>query len=129
MIIGIGNDVLDTRRLACTLQRFPQRLPQRILTAQEAQALPPPGARRVQFLAVRWAAKEALGKALGIGVRTPLTWRQVSVVHNAAGKPSFVFAAAAAAFLQHSGVHTCHLSISHDGTTTCAMVVAEGADK
>ena len=122
MIAGIGNDVVDMRRLARVLARFPKRFPRYILTATEQRQLP---AAVLPFLAGRWAAKEALGKALGCGVRTPLGFRQVEVENDSEGKPRFVFTPAAADFLRQRRVGRCHLSISHDGDYAAAMVVVE----
>lgn len=125
MIVGIGNDVVDMRRLARVHGRHPQRFARRVLTEAERQQLPPPQ-QAAAFLAGRWAAKEALGKALGCGVRAPLTFQQVGVVSGEQGGPRFAFAAPAQDFLRQRGVEKCHLSISHDGDYACAVVVAEG---
>lgn len=124
MIIGIGNDIVDLRRMARVAARFPQRLPRHILSLSERAALP--AQQPILFLAGRWAAKEALGKAMGWGIRAPLSWQQVAVARDDEGKPYFVFTAPAQAFMEARGVGHCHLSISHDGDYACAMVVAEG---
>ena len=125
MIIGIGYDTVDVRRLARVLSRYPRRFPEYILTADELPLLAR-AARREIFLAGRWAAKEALGKALGCGMRFPLTWQQVGVFGDAEGKPWFTLSAAAAALAHERGVARCHLSISHDGNYAGAVVIAEG---
>ncbi len=124
MIFGIGNDIVDVRRFAQVAARFPQRFPRYILTTQEQQQFV---AKKMPlfFLAGRWAAKEALGKAIGCGVRTPLGFAQVGVCADNAGKPQFTFADSAIDFLKQRGVGACHLSISHDGNYAYAMVVAE----
>lgn len=129
MIIGVGNDIVNLRRLEKMLQRHPQRLPAKMLTQQELAQAPVDGGDglfSVRYLGGRWAAKEALGKALGCGLSPPLTWRQISVLNDNAGKPFFAFAAAARRHVEQRCVRHCHLSISHDGDYAAAVVVAEG---
>lgn len=123
MIFGVGCDVVDLRRFGAVLRRYPRRFPERILAADEDAG----GAQNgeVQFLAGRWAAKEALGKALGRGVKAPFSLRQVGVGRDKAGRPFFVFSAAAKRELQKMRVCRCHLGISHDGNYALATVVAE----
>lgn len=128
MIIGIGNDITDVRRIGRALRRRP-RFPAKVLCAQEVQLFElQRRGRRDVFLAGRWAAKEALGKALGCGIRAPLTLPQIAVLNDAQGKPAFHFLTAAAAFVRARGVTRCHLSLSHDGHYASAVVVLEGGN-
>lgn len=122
MIIGIGNDVVDLRRLRRVWARHPQRLPARILCADERAAMND----SILYLGGRWAAKEALGKALACGLRAPLTWRAIAVINDENGQPHFRLSAVALQFLREKRVHVCHLSITHDGDYALATVVAEG---
>lgn len=126
MIFGIGNDIVDMRRLRRVLHRHPRRLPEKILTDDERR-----DAKTAELagLAGRWAAKEALGKALGCGLRAPLTWRQITVANDENGRPFFIFAAAAKQYLLRRNVRSCHLSIAHDGDYALATVVAVGGDE
>jgi len=128
MIIGVGNDIVNLRRLEKMLKRYPQRLPAKILTQEEIAQSPDCSGVMfpINYLGGRWAAKEALGKALGCGLSSPLTWRQMSVLKNEAGKPFFSFAAAARRYVERRGVQHCHLSISHDGDYAAAVVIVEG---
>lgn len=125
MIIGIGNDIVDLRRLQRVASRYPQRFPRVVLSDAEHSRLPPPP-QDLRFLAGRWAAKEALGKAIGCGVRHPLTFREITVANEMGGAPRFIFSPIAATFIELNGVKNCHLSLSHDGNYACAMVIAEG---
>ena len=127
MIVGVGNDIVDMRRMERVAARFPERLLDHILTERERAELP--ATQQLNFLAGRWAAKEALGKALGIGVHGPLSWQHVSVSRDNEGKPYFVFSEETESFLLGRGVMRCHLSISHDGDYTWAIVIAEGEAK
>ena len=111
------------RRFARMYARHPRRLLQRLLTEEERVLVPPSA---LPFLAGRWAAKEAVAKAVGHGVRFPLTLQRMSVLNDSAGRPFFVFDETAGRFLAERGVRGCHLSLSHDGDYAVATVVAEG---
>ena len=87
MIIGIGNDIIDIRRVERTLERFGERFVQRIFTTTE-RARSERRAGRVESYAKRFAAKEACSKALGTGFRRGVYWRDMGVVNLASGKPT-----------------------------------------
>ncbi len=115
MIIGIGIDVVDVERFEATLARTPG-LRERLFAPAEAEL--PPGS-----LAGRFAAKEALAKALG--APAGLRWVDAEVVKNVDGRPSFLVTGTVAALVARLGVTDLHLSISHDAGISSAMVVAE----
>ncbi len=87
MIIGIGNDIIDIRRVERTLERFGERFIQRIFTTTE-RARSERRAGRVASYAKRFAAKEACSKALGTGFRRGVYWRDMGVVNLTSGKPT-----------------------------------------
>ena len=87
MIIGIGNDLIDIRRIEWTLERFGDRFIQRIFTPLE-QKKAERRRNRVETYAKRFAAKEACSKALGTGFRKGVFWRDLGVVNLSGGKPS-----------------------------------------
>jgi holo-[acyl-carrier protein] synthase len=87
MIIGIGNDIIDIRRVERTLERFGERFVRRIFTDVE-RARSERRAGRVASYAKRFAAKEACSKALGTGFRRGVYWRDMGVVNLASGKPT-----------------------------------------
>ena len=87
MIIGIGNDIIDIRRVERTLERFGDRFIQRIFTDAE-RAKSERRATRVESYAKRFAAKEACSKALGTGFRKGVYWRDMGVVNLPSGKPT-----------------------------------------
>jgi holo-[acyl-carrier protein] synthase len=115
VIVGVGIDVVDVERFMKTLERTPG-LRDRVFTEKEA-AKPPAS------LAARFAAKEALIKALGDvpGFR----WLDVEVKRDQHGDPSFVLRNAVAGLLTVRGITTVHLSMSHDAGVAFAFVVAE----
>lgn len=113
---GIGIDVVDIARFEQSLARTPN-LAQRLFAASERD-LP------MQSLAARFAAKEALAKALG--APDELEWHDAVVVTDDAGRPSLQLAGSVAAAAERAGIATVHLSLSHDAGSAVAMVVAEG---
>ncbi len=124
MIYGVGTDIIEIGRIAKLLERFGERFAKRILSfgewpAFEASASP------VHFLAKRFAAKEALSKALGVGLRHPVSFGFISVVNDALGKPGFSFHGELDAFLKECGISNHHLSISDEKSLACAFVVLE----
>jgi holo-[acyl-carrier protein] synthase len=115
-VIGIGVDVVDISRFEQSLTRTPS-LAERLFAASERD-LPLPS------LAARFAAKEALAKALG--APRGLEWHDAVVVTDATGRPSLDLSGTVAQAAQSAGVTTVHVSLSHDAGSAVAMVVAEG---
>ena len=115
MIRGVGIDVVDVARFAATLQRTPQ-LADRLFTDAE-RTLPPAS------LAARFAAKEALAKALGAPVG--LRWRDAEVHRDDAGRPHLSMTGTVAAQAERLGIRRTHLSLSHDAGIASAVVVLE----
>lgn len=102
MILGIGNDLIDIRRIEKTVARFGDRFIQRIYTEteqQKAERRKGAGNAYIATLAKRYAAKEAASKALGTGFRAGIYWRDLGVVNLPSGKPTVVMTGGAAARL------------------------------
>ncbi len=99
MIIGIGSDLIDIRRIEQTLERFGDRFVERIFTDIERQKSDRRRLRAASY-AKRFAAKEACSKALGTGLSRGVYWRDMGVVNLPGGKPSMVLTNGAAARLQ-----------------------------
>ena len=99
MIIGIGNDLVDIRRIEKSLERFGDRFVQRIFTETE-QRRSEGRATRAASYAKRFAAKEACSKALGTGFRRGVFWRDMGVVNLKSGKPSLQLTGGALARLE-----------------------------
>lgn len=118
-VLGIGVDVVDVERFDRSVTRTP-RLLDRLLTASERTVARP------ERLAARFAAKEALAKALG--VPPGMQWHDSEVVLDERGRPAFVLRGTVAAALAALGATRCHLSLSHDGGTATAFVVLEGGE-
>lgn len=117
MIVGVGIDVVDVDRFAQSLTRSPGLRP-RLFTAAEQQ-------RPVASLAARFAAKEALAKALG--APAGLHWTDAEVTTGDDGRPHLALAGSVAARADTLGVGQVHVSLSHDAGIASAVVVLEGA--
>lgn len=123
MIHGIGTDFVTIERLARMWRRHGERSLDKLLAPGErddCRASADPG----RFLAKRFAAKEALGKALGTGIRAPVLLTAIAVTHDALGKPVFAFAPELAGWIAARGL-VCHLSLSDEADHALAFVVAE----
>ncbi len=81
-----------------------------------------------RWLAKRWAAKEAFAKAAGTGMRAPIKWSGISIVHDALGRPDLRFAPFIQAWLHRRGIDRCHVSITDERDFACAFVVLEHND-
>jgi holo-[acyl-carrier protein] synthase len=95
MIIGLGNDIVDIRRIEKTLERHGTRFIERVYTEVERKKSDR-RAQRAASYAKRFAAKEACSKALGTGLSHGVYWRDMGVVNDASGKPTMVLANGAA---------------------------------
>lgn len=123
MIVGIGTDIVSVERMRALWQRHGERGMEKILAPGErvtCRECSDPA----RFMAKRFAAKEALGKALGTGIRAPLVLPAVEVVHDAAGKPEFSLTVDADLLLAGRGC-VAHLSISDEQDYALAFVVVE----
>ncbi len=98
MIIGLGSDLIDTRRIERTLERFGARFTERCFTDLE-RVKSERRLRRAESYARRYAAKEACAKALGTGFRNGVFWRDIGVVNQPGGKPTIELTGGAAAHL------------------------------
>ncbi len=115
MIIGVGIDVVDIERFGQALSRTP-RLRARLFTEDERPL-------RLASLAARFAAKEALAKALGAPVG--LSWMDATVVTDAEGRPHLKMSGTVASRARALGVGSVHVSLSHDAGIASAVVIAE----
>ena len=95
MIIGLGSDIIDIRRIERTLERFSERFVGRVFTESERRKCDG-RARRADSYARRFAAKEACAKALGTGLRGGVYWRDMGVVNLPSGKPTLALTGGAA---------------------------------
>jgi len=123
MIIGLGIDVSSIARQRAALERFGERLWQRILTEGERADLSPRPDRALA-LAGRFAAKEAAAKALG--GQPDVWWHDVEIRPDPRGAPQLTFLGPARAHAERLGVRRTFVSITHDAGVAAAVVVLEG---
>ena len=119
----VGVDLIDIDRIREVLGRFPDRFRLRVLTEHEQRYC----GRRVERIAGRWAAKEAISKVLGLGVRG-VGWREIEILPNRAGAPQVYLHARAARRAAAMELGTVTVSISHERHMAVAVAVAHRRD-
>lgn len=124
MIVGIGVDICKPKRLKKIYRRFGDRFAHKILTAAEFKQFELRG-KSHRFLATRFAAKEAVVKALGTGFRQGINLQSIEVVNDKLGKPELQFYQAALQVIKQKSINVSHLSLSDERSHVVAMVVLE----
>jgi holo-[acyl-carrier protein] synthase len=128
VIYGIGTDVCDIRRIARALERHGDRFADKVLGPHEIDVWRDRRsrveARGLAYLATRFAAKEAFSKAIGLGLRMPMTWRACEVVKASSGKPGIQLHGALAAWFEARRL-VAHVSVSDETDYATAFVVVE----
>ena len=125
MIIGIGTDLCDVGRIAAALDRFGERFAGKILVARELERFRR-HSRPANYLAKRFAAKEALSKALGTGIRAPVNWHNIEIRNAPSGRPFIEPSPQLKRFLDARHIRVAHLSLTDERAMACAFVVLEG---
>ncbi|MDD3785174.1 MAG: holo-ACP synthase [Hydrogenophaga sp.] len=128
MIFGIGTDVCDIRRIEATLGRQGERFVQRVLGASELAIWQRRSAswpqRGVRYLATRFSAKEAFSKAVGMGMRMPMTWRDCEILNEPSGKPVIVLHGALREWCEARGLRA-HVTVTDETDYAASFVVIE----
>ncbi len=128
MIYGVGTDVCDIRRIEAALQRHGERFARRILGPHEIEVFrarsAKVSARGVRYLATRFSAKEAFSKAVGLGLRMPMTWRSCEIVKAASGKPEIRLHGDLATWFEAQGLRA-HVSLTDESDYAASFVVVE----
>ncbi|MGJ8687634.1 MAG: holo-ACP synthase [Spongiibacteraceae bacterium] len=122
MIVGIGTDMVDIRRIEAVYARFGERFSNRVLNPQEVLAFQVKNFS-VNFLAKRYAVKEAAAKALRVGIGARANLHNISIVNDAAGAPSLQFTGVAHSTAVALGVECSHVSITDEPPYALAFVV------
>lgn len=125
MIRGIGVDIVKVDRIEKAVERWGHRFLGRIFTPAEIEGCQK-RARSAQCLALRFAAKEAFAKALGLGMRQGLRWRDIEVVHDNFGKPDLLLHNQALRLFEALEASKTWLSLSDEFESAVAVVVLEG---
>jgi len=127
MIIGIGVDLVEVARMERAIARHPERLVKRVFTEIEQRECSNRH-RPAMHYAARFAAKEAFLKAVGLGLRGGMRWRDIGVVHAPSGKPSLVVQGRAAERMRQLGAERAFVTLTHTDDHACAVVILEGKE-
>ncbi|PHV36717.1 holo-ACP synthase [Janthinobacterium sp. BJB304] len=130
MIYGIGTDICKIPRIEAALARHGERFAKKILGPQELEKFRARSAknavRGVRFLATRFAAKEAFSKAIGLGLRMPMTWPAAQMLNHPSGKPMIVCSGVLADFMEKNRL-SAQVTISDEEEYAVAFVIVEQA--
>jgi holo-[acyl-carrier-protein] synthase len=128
MIYGIGTDICDIRRIRASLDKHGERFAQKVLSDNELNTY---RARRerwpergVRYVATRFSAKEAFSKAIGLGMRMPMTWRLCEVAKLPSGQPTLVLHGVLKEWFEAKGL-SAHVSVSDESDYATSYVVVE----
>ena len=128
MIYGIGTDICDIRRIRASLDKHGERFAQKVLSDNELQTYRLRSERwperGVRYVATRFSAKEAFSKAIGMGMRMPMTWRLCEVAKLPSGQPTIVLHGELKAWFEAKGL-SAHVSVSDESDYATSYVVVE----
>ena len=128
MIYGIGTDICDVRRVRASFERHGERFALKILNDAEFATWKARSARwperGLRYLATRFSAKEAFSKAIGLGLRLPMTWRNCEIAKAASGKPVIVLHGALKEWFEARNL-TAHVSVTDETEYAASFVVVE----
>ena len=128
MIYGIGTDICDIRRIKAALERSGERFALKVLSDAEFKVWKARSARwperGVSYLATRFSAKEAFSKAIGLGMRMPMTWRLCEISKVASGKPEIVLHGGLKDWFNEKGL-TAHITVTDESDYAASFCVVE----
>jgi holo-[acyl-carrier-protein] synthase len=128
MIFGIGTDICDVRRIRDSLERHGERFARKVLSDAELAVWKARSARwperGIRYVATRFSAKEAFSKAVGLGMRMPMTWRQCEIANARGGKPVIVLHDGLKEWFEAQGL-TAHVSVTDESEYAASFVVVE----
>lgn len=128
MIYGIGTDICDVRRIQASLAQHGDRFAERVLAPAELQTWRERTERwperGVRYLATRFSAKEAFSKAVGMGMRMPMTWRSCEIAKLPSGQPTIVLHGELKAWFEARGLRA-HVTVTDETDYAASFVVVE----
>jgi holo-[acyl-carrier protein] synthase len=124
MIFGIGVDLVRISRIEAIIKRWQDRFIHRVFTTHEVDTCSQRASSASAF-ALRFAAKEAFSKALGLGMREGVKWREIEVFNYQGGRPGMRLYGTCADICREKGISDVHLSLSDEGDYVVAVVVLE----
>ncbi|MEY4756564.1 MAG: hypothetical protein RJA34_1462 [Pseudomonadota bacterium] len=130
-IWGVGTDICDVRRIRTSLERRGERFAHKILGESELSAWRARSSRwperGIRYLATRFSAKEAVSKAIGLGMTMPMTWRSCEIINQASGQPVVVLHGALKLWFEERGLKA-HISLSDDTDYASSFCIVEFTD-
>lgn len=128
MIYGIGTDICDVRRIRSSIERLGDRFAEKVLAEGELATWRARSARwpdrGVRYMATRFSAKESFSKAIGLGMRMPMTWRHCEIVNLPSGQPSIVLHGALKDWFEARGLQA-HLTVTDESDYAASFCVVE----
>lgn len=128
MIYGIGTDICDVRRIRASVERHGDRFAERVLGKAELAVWQARSARwperGLRYLATRFSAKEAFSKAIGLGLRMPMTWRSCEISNLASGQPVIVLHGELKTWFEARGLRA-HVTVTDESDYAASFVVVE----
>ena len=128
MIFGIGTDICDVRRVRASLERHGERFAAKVLTDAEFRVWQARRARwperGLRYLATRFSAKEAFSKAIGLGMRMPMTWRACEIANERSGKPVVVLHGELKTWFEAQGL-VVHITVTDETDYAASFCVVE----
>ncbi len=128
MVVGIGTDICDVRRIRASVERHGARLATRVLAPGEfaswqsrSQRWPERG---IRFLATRFSAKESFSKAIGLGMCMPMTWRHCEIINAPSGKPEIVLHGALKLWFEQRRL-VAHITLTDESDYAASFCVVE----
>ncbi len=128
MIYGIGTDICDVRRIRASVERHGDRFAEKVLAEGElaiwrrrSERWPDRGLR---YLATRFSAKESFSKAIGLGMRMPMTWRHCEIANLPSGQPQVVLHGALKEWFEAQGLQ-CHITLTDESDYAASFCVVE----
>jgi holo-[acyl-carrier protein] synthase len=125
MVLGLGTDLIESRRMQESIDRFGERFLERVFTTGEIAYCLRKKKNAAESFAARFAAKEAGAKALGIGISRGVSWKEFEVRREASGRPTLHLSGRAAELAEAMGVRRIQLTLTHSRDLALAVVVAE----
>jgi holo-[acyl-carrier protein] synthase len=125
MVLGVGTDLIETKRIEESIDRFGERFLERVFTPGEIAYCMRKKKNAAESFAARFAAKEAGAKALGTGISRGITWKELEVRREASGRPTLHLSGRAAELAGGMGVHRIQLSLTHSRELAMAIVIVE----
>jgi holo-[acyl-carrier protein] synthase len=131
LIYGIGTDICDVRRIRASVERHGERFAAKVLSEAEMRVWRARRARwperGLRYLATRFSAKEAFSKAIGLGMRMPMTWRLCEIANEGSGKPTVVLHGELKDWCEARGLQA-HITVSDETDYAASFCVVEGPD-